>query len=219
MLNERLLCPSMNCANYDCLKEETIALDLAGVDIFHMDIMDGYYMPTMAMGMGDFKCVRRNTKKPLDVHLYAINPFPLVDVFIGEGADIIYVLPDAPVVTSNSLDRINLLGKSPGLGINYGTSIESIGDLLYMVDYVMVNTSPNIGPRTFAPQAWEKVKKLLELRTLTPFKILLDGAIGLDIVKRASAMGVDGYVLGTVGLFKPDDKRSYPEYIDEFRRA
>jgi len=207
----------MTCANFDYLKDETIALDKAGADIFHMDIVDGHYSPYITMGLNDFACVRRNTDKPLDAHLYVTNPLPLVDVFANAGADIIYIMADSPVSLPAPLGRIRELGKAPGLGLSYGTSVESIADALYMVDYVMVNTALSVGPRAYAPESWSKLEKLVELRKSTPFKIILDGAISADVIQRASAMGIDGYVLGTVGLFKSEDKRSYKEIMDELR--
>ena len=85
----KLLCPSMMCANYENLKDEVRKLDDAEVDIFHMDIMDGLFVPNFALGLEDFKVVRKNTKKLVDAHLMITNPNDYVEMFADMGADII----------------------------------------------------------------------------------------------------------------------------------
>ncbi len=202
----KLLCPSMNCANFDCLRDETIALDMAGADMFHMDICDGMLAPRLSMGIRDFQAVRRNTKKPVDVHLYMHNPMRFIELFVAEGADVIYVFPESEYFVANALCKIRQLGKAPGLALGWGSPVEGLSSLLPLVEYVMVNTADPVSPhRIFMDSAWDKLYRLIELKEKYPFKILVDGAISPEIIVRAAALGVDGFSMGTGCLFGQKD--------------
>lgn len=199
---EKLLFPSLNCADFDCLKEEVTALDKAGADGFHLDISDGTIFPQLSMGLRDLQSVRRNTKKPVDVHLYMSNPSRFVEMFAAEGADIIYVFPEAEPFIALSLYKIRELRKSPGISVGWGTAVETLTDVLPLVDYVMVNASNPVKKESvLIENIYEKVEHLLELKEKYHFKLLMDGAITPEVISKASAMGVDGYAMGTGCLF------------------
>ncbi len=199
---KHLLCPSMNCANFDCLRDESIALDRAGADIFHVDIGDGILAPRISMGIRDVQAVRRNTKKLMDVHLYMTNPMRHIELFANEGADIIYVFPESEYFIAAALCKIRELGKVPGLAVGWGTAVESLTALLPLVDYVMVNTAdPVSSKRIFMDSAWTTLQKLVERKEGNHYKILVDGAISPEVIKKAAAMGVDGFCMGTQCLF------------------
>lgn len=199
---EKLLFPSLNCANFDCLKEEVMELDAAGADGFHLDISDGTIFPRLSMGMRDLQSVRRNTDKPVDVHLYMSNPSRFIEMFAKEGADILYVFPESEPFISFSLYRIRELGKHPGLAVGWGTSVESLIGVLPLVDYVMVNASNPVAENSILMEGiFEKVEQLLRFKEKHPFKLLMDGAITPKVIEKASAMGVDGYAMGTGCLF------------------
>ncbi len=136
----KLLCPSMMCADFANLKQATQELDQAGIDIFHMDFMDGSFVPNFGMGLQDFELVRSVTDKPVDVHLMIQEPSKYVEKFANLGADIIYIHPEADQQAGRTLDMIRQKGKKAGIAINPGTSIEMIQELLPLVDYVMVMT-------------------------------------------------------------------------------
>ena len=212
---EKILCPSMNCANFDCLKGETVALDRAGADIFHIDISDGTIFPRLSMGYRDFQSIRRNTDKMVDVHLYISHPDRFIELFAGSGADIIYVFPETEPFIANTLCRIRALGKHPGLAIGWGTSLEVLKDVLPFADYVMVNTADPVSEKSkFMEEVISKLIDLTELKKKYSFRILLDGAITLPIIKKMSAMGIDGYAMGTGCLFGlSDDYESIFKYI------
>lgn len=131
----------MACANFDVLLEETLGLDRAGADIFHMDVSDGRFNARLSLGMQDFACVRRNTKKPVDVHLYVENPARFIPAFIDAGADILYLLPQSTGNPARDLCMIKDAGRPPGLGVLPGTAIESLYELIPLIDYMIINTA------------------------------------------------------------------------------
>lgn len=215
---KHLLCPSMNCANFDCLRDETIALDNAGADIFHMDICDGILAPRLSMGIRDFQSVRRNTKKLIDVHLYMINPMKFIDLFAKEGADIIYVFPESEYFIAAALCRIRELGKSPGLAVGWGCAVETLSGVLPLVDYVMVNTADPVSPkRIFMDTAWATLDKLAAQKDKMNYKILVDGAITPEIIKKAAERSVDGFSMGTQCLFGHEKEVTYEETFTRIR--
>lgn len=157
---ERLLCPSMMCANFDELKNEVEALDKAGADIFHCDIMDGTFVPNITMGIGDIKTIRRHTKKLIDCHLMIENPLQKVDWFIDAGADLIYIHPESERYVVKTLAHIKERGKLAGIAVNPDTSIETIQEVLNLCDYVMVMTvNPGFAGQKFIEFTKNKIKK------------------------------------------------------------
>ena len=137
---EKLLCPSMMCADYGRLAEEIKALDEAGVDIFHCDIMDSTFVPNITMGLMDLKTIRKYTKKPVDVHLMIENPGEKVDWFLDAGADIVYIHPESERYVVKTLAHIKSRGAAAGIAINPDTSLATVEEMLNLCDYVMVMT-------------------------------------------------------------------------------
>ena len=127
---EKLLCPSMMCANYGHLADEVRALDNAGVDIFHCDIMDGQFVPNFTMGVMDVQTVRKYTDKLVDCHLMIENPADKVDWFIKAGADIIYIHPESERYVVKTLAHIKEMGAYAGIAVNPDTSVASISEIL-----------------------------------------------------------------------------------------
>lgn len=202
----RIICPSMMCANYDSLKEEVVKLDLAGTDIFHIDIMDGSFVPNFGMGTQDVECVRKNTKKLIDAHLMIENPGNYVELFADLGADIIYIHPEADKHPARALGKIKGKNKFAGIAINPGTSMETIEELLPLVDYVMVMTvNPGFAGQKYLDFVNNKIKKLVDLKSEFEFKIMVDGAISPQKIDELSELGVDGFILGTSALFGKEE--------------
>lgn len=198
----KLLCPSMMCADFSNLKQATQELDRAGIDIFHMDFMDGSFVPNFGMGLQDFELVRSVTDKPVDVHLMIQEPSKYVEKFADLGADIIYIHPEADQQAGRTLDMIRQKGKKAGIAINPGTSVEMIQELLPLVDYVMVMTvNPGFAGQKYLEYTDSKIEKLVVLSKEYTFEVLVDGAISPEKVEQLSKIGVTGFVLGTSALF------------------
>lgn len=215
-MSKLILCPSMMCADYGNLKQEVELLDIAGVDIFHCDIMDGSFVPNMTMGIVDIKTIRKYTNKIIDCHLMIENPSNKVDWFIDAGADLIYIHPESERYVVKTLLHIKEKGKLAGIAINPDTSIESIREMLYLCDYVMVMTvNPGFAGQKFIEFTRDKIIGLISLKEKYGFKIMIDGACSPEIVKSLSELGCDGFVLGTSALF--GHQESYQELLDKLR--
>lgn len=211
-----LICPSLMCADFTNIKEEVTALDNAGIDIFHMDVMDGAFVPNMALGVEDYKAVRGLTKTKMDVHLMVNNPQNFVPIFTKLGADIIYIHPEADPMPTRTLDEIKKAGVHPGIAINPGTSIATIKELLPLVDYVLVMTvNPGFAGQAYLDYVNDKIKDLAELKEKYHFNLMVDGAISPEKIKLLSGFGVDGFIVGTSSLFGKD--RSYNDIVKELK--
>lgn len=215
-MSDILICPSMMCANFANLENEIHQLALAGSDIFHIDIMDGEFVPNFGMGIQDFELIRKSTNKLVDVHLMIKNPSNYVEKFADMGADIIYFHPETDLHPTRTIDKIKGLGKKAGIAINPGTSIESILELLPLVDFIMVMTvNPGFSGQKYLEFVDNKINRLVDLKADYEFEILVDGAISSERIQSLSALGVKGFVLGTSALFGKD--KSYSELITEFK--
>lgn len=215
-MKEKLICSSMMCANFDNLKAEVVALDEAGTDIFHVDIMDGTFVPNFGMGLQDLVTIRRNTSKQVDVHLMIVNPGEYIETFAAAGADIIYVHPEGDLHPTRTLSKIKQCGKKVGLAINPGTSVSVIKSLLSLVDYVMVMTvNPGFSGQEYLRYVDEKIMDLVEMQSDYNFEIMVDGAISPKHIEKLSENGVKGFILGTSALFGKE--KNYKELISEFK--
>lgn len=206
------LCPSLMCADLGRLAAEIAAMDAAGVDQYHMDIMDGEFVPNFALSWADFAAVRRITKTPMDVHLMVKNPSLHLPYAFKYGADIIYVHYESGNA-EKYLQEIRNNGRSSGLAINPATTIDDIKHLLPMVDSLMVmRVNPGFAGQSAIPAVEDKIAALATLPN-RKFTIKLDGCVSTDVIKKWSAFGVEEFVCGTAcGMF--GDKRNGRSYTD-----
>ena len=213
-----ILTASMMCANYRNLEQEVRSLDESGIDSFHIDIMDGRYVPNFAMSLNDMKCIRSLTDKPLDVHLMIEHPNNSVKLFTDNlrKGDTVYIHPEAEYHPSTTLQKIINAGMIPGIAINPGTSIETVYEMLRIVKRVLVmSVNPGNAGQMFLPYVGEKIDKLVDLKETMDFELIWDGACGADKIQKYAPKGVDGFVLGTTLLF--GKKRSYAEILTDIR--
>lgn len=198
----------MMCADFANLKAEVQALDAAGVDMFHMDIMDGQFVPNFGMGLQDYELIRKETNLPLDVHLMIMNPENYVEKFVKLGADIIYFHPEADLQPARTADEIRKQGAKVGIALNPGTSVESVKELLRLADYVLVMTvNPGFAGQKYLSYVDYKIQELVKLKELSEynFKITVDGAISPEKIINLQKIGVEVFVLGTSALFGKDE--------------
>ena len=206
------------CADFGNLEREVRELEKAGIDSFHIDIMDGRYVPNYAMSLNDMRYIAGATKVPLDVHLMVEHPNTHIDLFLENlrKGDTVYIHPEAEYHPSTTLQKIIDAEMIPGIAINPGTSIETVVEMLRIVKRVLVMAvNPGNAGQMFLPYVGEKVKRLLELKEEMGFELFWDGACGMEKILEWAPKGVDGFVLGTTVLFGKD--RAYDEILKEIR--
>jgi len=212
------LTASMMCANYGNLEREVRDLEQGGIDSFHIDIMDGRYVPNFAMSLNDMRYIRSATDKPLDVHLMVEHPNNNIHLFIEclKPGDTIYIHPEAEYHPSTTLQKIINAGLTPGIAINPGTSVETVLEMLRIVKKVLVmSVNPGNAGQMYLPYVGKKITKLLGLKYEMDFELWWDGACGADKILKYAPRGVDGFVLGTTLLFGKE--KSYGETLKDIR--
>lgn len=198
------LMASMMCANYGNLEKEVKQLEEGGIDSFHIDIMDGHYVPNFAMSLNDMAYIAAGTKKPLDVHLMIERPNNNIEIFLHKlrKGDTVYIHPEAEYHPSTTLQKIINAGMVPGIAINPGTSVENVYEMLRIVKKVLVmSVNPGNAGQMYLPYVGKKITKLLALKEDMDFEIYWDGACSADKILEFAPKGVKGFVLGTTLLF------------------
>lgn len=212
------LCPSMMCADFRNLEQEIKLLENAGAAIFHLDVMDGQYVPNFGMGLQDIKVICQCATIKKEVHLMIENPVQYIELFAACGVDIIYIHPEAGYHPVTTLQKIKELGLETGIVLGPGTSVSSIQELLNVVDRVMVmGVNPGHAGQLYLPYAEDKIEHLLELKKQYNYSIGMDGACNKEIIERLSKKGVENFVLGTAALFLGD--KNYQDHMDDIMKS
>lgn len=216
-MDELLLFPSMMCASFKDLEGEMQRLEKAAVNGYHIDIMDGSFVPNFGMGLQDLTVIRKLTNRMIDVHLMIDDPSQYVQLFADMGVNLIYVHFEADKQIARTLQQIKKNELKVGLAINPGTSFTSIETLLPLIDYLLVMTvNPGFSGQEYLSYVNEKIKKIVAMKDIYGFKVVVDGAISKEKVLQLSKEGVDGFVLGTSALFL-ESSISYKKTIQELR--
>ena len=206
--------PSILAADHGDIVGEINKLANAEIDYFHIDVMDGDFVPNFGCGTETLKAIKRNSDVPMDVHLMIHRPAKHIEMFRELGAEIISIHAEADPHAARTLDAIRELGAIPGLAINPGTSIATIHELLPLCDHVLVMTvNPGFSGQPFLKYTINKIKELGQLATKHEFSLCVDGNINPDNVGSLYAMGVTNFVLGSA-LFQ---KGNYLETIRAIR--
>ena len=209
---------SMMCANYRNLEQEVRELEAGGIDSFHIDIMDGRFVPNFAMSLNDMRCIRQLTMKPLDVHLMVEHPNNTIGLFLRhlQPGDTVYIHPEAEYHPSTTLQKIIDAGMIPGIAINPGTSVETVHEMLRIVKKVLVmSVNPGNAGQMFLPYVGKKITKLLALKDEMDFEVYWDGACGADKILEYAPRGIRGFILGTTVLFGKE--QTYGEIMKDLR--
>lgn len=211
------LYPSMMCADFTNLKYEIELLDKAGIDSFHIDLMDGHYVPNFGMGIQDIEAIRKCSDSPIDVHLMIEDPGKYIPLFKNLGVNLIYIHPETSRQPYSELEKIKKQGMMCGIAISPGISVGQIEEFLPIADYVMVMTvNPGFAGQAYIENMDRKITRLIELKNRYSYCLNLDGAISASNIAIMSHKGVDGFVLGTSALF--GKMHSYEEIIEEIRK-
>ncbi|WP_380788437.1 ribulose-phosphate 3-epimerase [Sphingomonas sp. R86521] len=194
------IAPSILSADFSKLGEEVRAIDAAGADWIHIDVMDGHFVPNISFGPAVMKSVRGVTTKPFDVHLMISPVDAYLDAFAEAGADCITVHYEAGPHIHRSLQRIKTLGKRAGVVICPGTPAKMLDYLLDMVDLVLVmSVNPGFGGQSFIPSQLKKISAIRNMieKSGRAIDLEVDGGIDAAWAKRCIEAGADALVAGT----------------------
>lgn len=194
------IAPSILSADFARLGEEIGAIERAGADYAHIDVMDGHFVPNLTIGPSVIKALRPHGKLPFDVHLMITPVDPFIAEFAAAGADIITVHPEAGPHVHRTLQLIRSLGKKAGLALNPGTPVEMALAVLDLLDLVLVmSVNPGFGGQSFIESQLPKIAQLRRAIDASgrPIDLEVDGGINEQTARTAVAAGADVLVAGT----------------------
>ena len=198
---EKLLCPSMMCADFNNLKKEVVKLDEAGADVFHIDVMDGEFVPNISFGMPVIKAIRNKTDKVFDVHLMINNPQRYIDDFIDAGADIITIHYESERHLDRAIQYIKSKGVKAAVALNPATPTMVLKDIIANLDMVLImSVNPGFGGQKFIPYSLDKIKEVKEMaiKANNPdILIQVDGGVDRSNVKGVIEAGANVIVAGS----------------------
>src|SRR3982751_1505663 len=213
-----VIAPSILSADFARLGGEVRAIDEAGADWIHIDVMDGHFVPNLTIGPGVVKALRPHTQKPFDVHLMISPVDPFLDAFAGAGADIITVHPEAGTHLRRTVQRVKSLGKKAGVSLNPATPAKALDYVLEDLDLVLVMTvNPGFGGQKFIAGQLKKIEAIANRIAKQNLNVELevDGGIDAETARQAVGAGATALVAGTAAF--RGGKGAYADNIKALR--
>jgi ribulose-phosphate 3-epimerase len=212
-----LIAPSILSADFARLGEEVKAIDVAGCDFIHVDVMDGHFVPNISFGASVMQSVRKATDKPFDVHLMIAPVDPYIPAFAKAGADLITVHAEAGPHLHRTLQAIRAEGKKAGAAINPATPVSALEHVIDDIDLLLVmSVNPGFGGQKFIPQTFEKLRQARHLIGGRPILLEVDGGVTAENAADIVAAGANVLVAGS-SVYAGNDARTYAGRIAALR--
>jgi ribulose-phosphate 3-epimerase len=214
------IAPSILSADFGRLAEEVKAVEAAGADLIHVDVMDGRFVPNITIGPLVVRAVRKATKLPLDVHLMIVEPEKYIEAFADAGADSLLVHVETCPHIHRTLESIKKLGKGAGAVLNPSTHESTLAYVMDELDRVLVmSVNPGFGGQSFIPGVLPKVRAVAAMIGQRPVDIEMDGGIAPGTIGPAAAAGTSVFVAGSAIFGTPDYKKTIAALRAEAERA
>ena len=201
-----MIAPSILAADFSNLKHDIEMVNSSKAEWFHIDVMDGVFVPNISFGLPVLKAIKKIAKKPLDVHLMIVQPERYIKDFKNAGADILTVHFEACIHLHRTIQEIHSEGMLAGIALNPHTPVSSLKDIIQDVDLIcLMSVNPGFGGQTFITKTFDKIKELKQLisETNSKAKIEIDGGVNIENIEALKSFGADILVAGNA-VFKSE---------------
>ena len=213
-----MIAPSILAADFSNLKHDIEMVNSSKAEWFHIDVMDGVFVPNISFGLPVLKAIKKIAKKPLDVHLMIVQPERYIKDFKNAGADILTVHLEACIHLHRTIQEIHSEGMLAGIALNPHTPVSSLKDIIQDVDLIcLMSVNPGFGGQTFITKTFDKIKELKQLisETNSKAKIEIDGGVNIKNISKLKSFGADILVAGNA-VFKSESPK---KMIDSLHNA